>query len=313
MMSERKPVIFLMGATATGKSTLSQQLAQTYPIEIICTDSTTVYKDMDIGTAKPSLTEQSLCPHHMLDIRLPNESYSAGEFKNDALRCIDGCHQRDTIPVLVGGSMLYFHFLKNAYSGLERNEQSVLQDIEDEATSKGWESLWQELHAIQPEVAAQIQPQDKQRISRALCVYRQGGDLKQPGQCTDTQAQIATLDIMEVALITTDRNQLRERIRQRFQSMLTAGLIEETQHIIRQYHLTAESPIMRTVGYRQVMAYLSNQMSHEEMIERACIATGQLAKRQHTWLNKFPDSKRFDGLCTQSTHRIISLIENWLA
>ncbi|WP_297324404.1 tRNA (adenosine(37)-N6)-dimethylallyltransferase MiaA [Nitrosomonas sp.] len=278
------PAIFLMGPTASGKSRIALDIAAHSPVEIISVDSAQVYRHMDIGTAKPDQATLSHTPHHLIDLIDPNEQYSAAQFRNDALNVMQEITQRNKIPLLVGGTMLYFRALQQGLSALPSADQDLRRMLEDMAEQLGWPAMHQKLEALDQETAARIKPTDSQRIQRALevCYLTQqpmSALLKTPKQAEFPYRAIS------IALIPNERSQLHQRIAERFESMLNCGLIDEVQSIRQQFpDLSIESPSMRCVGYRQTCLYLDDKINATELHDMGIAATRQLAKRQLTWL-----------------------------
>ncbi|OYT97608.1 MAG: tRNA (adenosine(37)-N6)-dimethylallyltransferase MiaA [Pseudomonas sp. PGPPP3] len=297
MSARLPPAIFLMGPTAAGKTDLALALARALPCELISVDSALVYRDMDIGTAKPSKAVLAEYPHQLIDIRDPAQTYSAAEFRADALEAMAAATARGRIPLLVGGTMLYFKALR--------------AELAAQAAREGWQVLHEQLRAVDPESAARIHPNDPQRLLRALEVYRLSGQSMtahrqlQHGQSADPDASKAALlpyTVAQLAIAPAQRQVLHERIAERFQQMLDQGFVDEVQALHERGDLHAQMPSIRAVGYRQVWDYLEGRLSHAEMQERGVIATRQLAKRQFTWL------RGWDGL-----HWLDSLADHNLA
>ncbi len=290
-MSEIKKSIFcIAGPTASGKSKLAldyaaYQAARGVSVELICVDSATIYKGMDIGTAKPSATEQAVCPHHLIDIRDPSESYNAGEFARDSVRLINEIRARGAEPVLVGGTMLYFKALIHGIDDLPTADLKVRAQIELEAQRLGWPALHEALARVDPVTAARLSPNDSQRISRALEVYRATGKpLSSYFKSKGSPEATSGLAFQLIALEPQSRLGLHERIAARFDSMLAGGLVDEVRALKSRPDLNADLPSMRCVGYRQVWEFLDGAYTESEMRERGIAATRQLAKRQLTWL-----------------------------
>ncbi|NIB39322.1 tRNA (adenosine(37)-N6)-dimethylallyltransferase MiaA [Pseudomaricurvus alkylphenolicus] len=280
-------VIFLMGPTASGKTDLAIALRQQLPVELISVDSALVYQGLDVGSAKPSEEEQRAAPHRLLDIRDPAEPYSAADFRTDALREIDDIHQSGRIPLLVGGTMLYFKALLEGLADMPAAAPEIREQIEKEAEEKGWPFIHQQLAAVDPHAAAEIHPNHSQRLSRALEVYRSSGrTMTELRAEQDRQAQDLhqRYDVAQFAIAPRDRSVLHRRIETRFEKMLEHGLLEEVKGLMQRGDLHPDLPAIRAVGYRQVWEYLTGESSQQEMIERATAATRQLAKRQLTWL-----------------------------
>jgi len=282
------PVIFLMGPTASGKTDLAIALRQHLPVELISVDSALVYRGMDIGSAKPTLEEQAAAPHRLLDIRDPAEPYSAADFVADAEREIAEIHQQGKIPLLVGGTMLYFKALLDGLAAMPEADAQVRAQIESDAAEHGWPYVHAQLAEVDPEVAAQIHPNHSQRISRALEVYRVSGKTMTEFrrlQATNSGALFSErFNLVQIAISPRERALLHQRIATRFIKMIEAGLLDEVQVLYQRGDLHVDLPAIRAVGYRQVWDYLEGRLSRDEMIERGIIATRQLAKRQFTWL-----------------------------
>lgn len=294
---KKLPVIFLMGPTAAGKTDLAMHLTQKIPCEIISVDSAMIYRGMDIGTGKPNAEELIEAPHHLIDIRDPIEPYSAAEFAKDAHTLIAAIHQRGKIPILVGGTMLYFHALENGLSPLPSADQKVREKLEQEAIQYGWEAMHQRLAVVDPVAAARIHRNDPQRIQRALEVYEITG--KPMTQYFDEQDNhnligLGNYHLLKFALLPQDRKILHQRIETRFHKMLEAGLIEEVNQLCKRGDLHQNLPSMRAVGYRQLMAYLNQEVSYNTMVENAVAATRQLAKRQLTWIRRLTNITYLD-------------------
>jgi tRNA dimethylallyltransferase len=275
----------LLGPTASGKSELAFRLAEKHPIEIVSVDSAQVYRGMDIGTAKPSAEERAQVPHHLIDIVDPDERYGAGQFRNDAIRAIEGIIARNRIALVVGGTMLYYRSLATGLDPLPRADAAIRKSIADEAARRGWPALHAELEKIDPAAAQRIPPNDAQRIQRALEVFRLTG---KPISALQRGAADPLPFALKACALIPERAELHQRIEKRFDAMLRAGLIEELRQLKRRFRLDADLPSMRAVGYRQVWSYLDNRIHEAEMREQAIAATRQLAKRQMTWLRRFP-------------------------
>ncbi|MEM5505318.1 tRNA (adenosine(37)-N6)-dimethylallyltransferase MiaA [Shewanella frigidimarina] len=288
MNSVDKPkVIFLMGPTASGKTALAIDMATQYNCEIISVDSALIYRDMNIGSAKPSTEELEMAPHKLIDILDPSESYSAADFRRDALLAIEDIISRGKTPLLVGGTMMYFKALLEGLSPLPSADEAIRQQILAQAQTEGWEALHQELCNIDPVAGERIHPNDPQRLSRALEVYRISG--KTMTELTQTKSAALPYDVVQFAIAPNDRKVLHELIAKRFNIMLEQGFIEEVARLKARDDLHLELPSMRCVGYRQCWQYLDNEFDHATMVEKATAATRQLAKRQLTWLRSWPD------------------------
>ena len=281
--SEHKPLaIFLMGPTASGKTDLAIQLRQQLPVEVISVDSALIYRDMDIGTAKPSKAELALAPHRLIDICDPAESYSAANFRTDALREMQEISAQGKIPLLVGGTMLYYKALLEGLSPLPSADEKVRSEIEAKAALIGWGGLHQELSKIDPISAQRINPNDSQRINRALEVFYLTG--KTLTELTAQKGEALPYDILQFAIAPEQREVLHLRIEQRFHKMIELGFQQEVEKLYRRPDLNENLPSIRCVGYRQMWEYLRGDYDHDEMVFRGICATRQLAKRQITWL-----------------------------
>jgi len=287
------PAILLMGPTASGKSRLALALAQAFPIEIVSVDSAQIYRGMDIGTAKPSLPERRAVPHHLIDIIDPTDAYSAARFRNDALRLVQDVAARKRIPLLVGGTMLYFKALREGLSELPESDTEVRRLIDAEAAARGWPALHAELARVDPDTAARLKPNDAQRIQRALEIFRIAGMPMSKLLARHGRAELPFRPI-QVALVPSDRGALHRRIETRFDAMLKAGLLEELRSLQARYALTPSLPSMRCIGYRQAWQVLDGSIGAGELRDRGIFATRQLAKRQLTWLRSMSDVEAFD-------------------
>ncbi len=272
-----------MGPTASGKTDLAIELIQQLPVEIISVDSAMIYRNMNIGTAKPTPDILKRAHHRLIDIRDPLQTYSAGDFREDALCAIETILEKKHIPLLVGGTMLYFHVLQQGIATLPKANQTVRQQLQLELKKQGLEKLYIRLQLIDPKTAQRIHPHDPQRILRALEVAEITG--KTLTELHQAQPSISLpYQFINIALIPDDRGYHHQIIKNRFHAMLEQGFVEEVEHLFKRGDLNSNLPSIRTVGYRQIWHYLSGELSHNEMQERAVIATRQLAKRQMTWL-----------------------------
>lgn len=303
--------VLLMGPTASGKSRLAMEIAAHLPVEIVSVDSAQVYRDMDIGTAKPSADERRAVPHHLIDILDPTEPYSAARFRADAVRLVTEIAARGRIPLLVGGTMLYFKALRDGLSELPPANADVRAAIDADAGSRGWPALHAELARVDPETAARLEPADAQRIQRALEVFRVTGTplSRQLGARSATPP----FDLLPIALVPADRSALHRRIALRFDAMLAAGLVEELEGLRARYALHPGLPSMRCVGYRQVWEMLEGTMPAGELRDRGVFATRQLAKRQLTWLKSMADIEDYDCLAAGLEATLLARIERFLA
>lgn len=274
--------IFLMGPTASGKTDLAIALHQTLPVEIISVDSALIYKGMDIGTAKPTVQELTIAPHRLINIKDPAESYSVADFCQDALREMQAIHRQGKIPLLVGGTMMYYKSLLDGLSPLPPANADIRTEIENEAHQNGWQYLHHKLTKIDPISAQRINPNDSQRINRALEVFYLTG--KTLTELTQQKSETLPYRIQQYAISPPERHILHQRIEQRFHRMLAQGFQKEVEALYQRSDLHANLPAIRCVGYRQMWEYLQGDYGYEEMVFRGICATRQLAKRQITWL-----------------------------
>ena len=304
------PAIFLMGPTASGKTALSVQLAQALGGEIISVDSALVFKGMDIGTAKPTLEERGGIPHHLIDILDPSESFSTGQFRTQALALMEAITRRGKIPVLTGGTMLYFNALFNGLAVLPAANPAIRAKLDEDLEQLGKEALHQRLAAIDPVAAARIHPNDPQRIQRALEVYEISGK-PLSSYFNDAQGEDLPYQKIKLVIAPPDRKILHDIIAQRFRNMLEQGFIDEVEKLYRRGDLSEKMPSIRAVGYRQVWAYLQGEDDLETMTEKAIIATRQLAKRQFTWLRRETDAISFQtGQADLLAHVLASVLNS---
>ena len=306
MTSQTGPVVAIMGPTASGKTGLALELAKNIPAEIISVDSALVYRHMDIGTAKPTPEEMAIAPHWLVDIIEPNEAYSVAEFVKDATRLIGEIHSRGKLPILAGGTIMYFNALINGISPLPKSDTKIRDDIAREAEEKGWQVLYDELAVIDPVAAARIHPNDPQRLTRALEVFRSSGQT-----LTHWQQQATTrcpYNIEQFAIAPQDRAVLHDRIAQRFDLMLEQGLVAEVEKLYQRGDLNEDMPSIRSVGYRQVWQYLNGELSYADMRDRGIIATRQLAKRQLTWLRGWSELTWLDTFAKDNLTKITAKV-----
>ena len=309
--NKKLPVIFIMGPTASGKTDLAIALRDQLPVELINVDSAQIYDQMDIGTAKPDIETLAKAPHRLLGFCDPADSYSAADFAQDAKKEISEIHKLGRIPLLVGGSMLYFKVLLEGMSDLPAADVDIRNSIQQQADTEGWSSLHKELQKIDPKTAERLHPNHSQRIQRALEVYRITGvslsDLQQ-----QSEGGIEDIcDVQQYALIPQNRALLHQRIEQRFIAMMEAGFEDEVRKLYQRGDLQADMPSIRAAGYSQLWSYLEGQLSLDEAVERAIIATRQLSKRQQTWLRNWPNCQQIsvdDGVQYHSTQVLCDFI-----
>ncbi len=302
------PLICLAGPTASGKSAIACAIAQRWPTEIINVDSATIYRGMDIGTAKPSLAEQQSIKHHLLDIRDPAESYSAAAFRRDALQCAEEIRARGHLPLLAGGTMLYFKALRDGLNNLPTANPEIRAELEAQAALIGWPAMHTKLAEIDPVTATRLAPNDSQRVGRALEIWRISGTPMSEllGDAQQTDAPVPTVTI---SLEPSDRSVLHARIAQRFDQMLQAGLIDEVRALHQRKDLHVGLPSVRCVGYRQYWSMLDGEITPAQAREQAIAATRQLAKRQITWLRSLPGRQVVDSLSPNAVEQVLALVE----
>ncbi len=293
-MTNKLPLaLFLMGPTASGKTEIAIRLRRQYPIEIISVDSALIYKGMDIGTAKPDANEQRLAPHRLIDILDPSEAYSVADFRHDALEQMHKIIAQGKIPLLVGGTMLYYKALLEGLSPLPAADPKVRQGIEQDALTFGWAALHDRLKKIDPVSAKRIHPNDPQRLSRALEVYEISG--KTLTELTKKQGKPLPFRVKQFAISPKERKEIHRRIELRFEKMIAAGFEEEVQALYARKDLHPDLPSIRCVGYRQMWDYLDGNCTLDEAVFRGICATRQLAKRQITWLRGWNDLTWLDS------------------
>lgn len=305
------PAIFLMGPTAAGKTALAVTLVEQFPCEIISVDSALVYRDMNIGTAKPDAETLRRAPHFLLDICDPSESYSAAQFRNDALRLMAEISARGHVPLLVGGTGLYFRALEQGLSPLPDANPTIRARLSQQAQVIGWDGMHGLLAERDPQAAARIHPNDPQRIQRALEVCEISGRTLTELQ-SRKPSQGLPYRLLKLILAPPDRNLLRARIAERFEQMLTDGLIEEVRRLYWRGDLNLDLPAMRAVGYRQVWQYLAGDYDRAQMIEQAVTATRQLAKRQMTWLRREKNAHWFDPMQENVIADVVQSVRGFL-
>lgn len=310
--TQRTPVLLLMGPTGSGKTDLAIRLAQQFPIEIVSVDSAMVYRGLDIGTGKPGREVLRQYPHHLVDILDPAESYSAGQFVRDARQAIDSIRRRHRVPMLVGGTMLYFRALRRGLASLPSADASIRAEIDERARLVGWPAMHQELAAIDARSAGRIQPNDAQRIQRALEVFRISGRTLSEFH-SEAQAPDPNLAFTTYAWVPSDRERLYAAIGQRFRAMMQAGLLEEVCRLHQRGDLHPAMPAIRCVGYRQLWEHLDGKMSMDVAIENAIVATRHLARRQFIWLRSETDFNSLDALEPASGAHIENVVSNLCA
>ena len=318
--------IFLMGATAAGKTDLAVELTKNLPCDIVSVDSALIYKGMDIGTAKPSAEVLAEAPHRLIDIIDPSESYSVAQFYQDALNEMDAISSAGRVPLLVGGTMMYFRILSEGIAALPSADENVRKVIVEDAKNYGWPYVHAQLTEVDPEAADRIKPTDPQRLQRALEVYRVSGKTmtqlweaqKNPtgkqghSDYTELDSGLPPVpyNITSLAIGPTDRVVLHKRIEQRYHLMLEAGFIDEVKKFHGAELMHADLPSMKCVGYRQVWDYLDNKLGYDEMVERGIIATRQLAKRQLTWLRRWPNLHQLETNDSKVLAKALEIVEN---
>ena len=310
-MTKLPPAIFLMGPTASGKTAVAVELAQHLPVELISVDSALVYRDMNIGTAKPDAATLARAPHHLIDIISPSEAYSAAAFRHDALRLMYDITQRGRIPLLVGGTMLYFKALREGLSDLPQANPTVRAALDAEIAQHGIEHLHRQLAQVDAETAARLKPADTQRIQRAMEIYHLTG---QPMSALIARHESAELPyrIIPISLIPSDRAQLHARIATRFKSMLELGLLDELRALRKKYPLHPDLPSMRCVGYRQAWQFMEGEINEAELLDKGIAATRQLAKRQLTWLRSMPEKIEADCLAPNLDKIVLSELSRFV-
>jgi len=298
--------VLLLGPTASGKSALAARLAERFPVEIVSADSAQVYRGMDVGTAKPSAAERRALPHHLIDLIEPTGTYSAARFRADALEAMAAIAARGRLPLVVGGTMLYFKALREGLSDLPPADAGVRAAIEDEARRRGWPALHAELARADPATAARLQPADSQRIQRALEVWRTTGTPM--SRLLGARTDAPPFRLVELALVPDDRAALHRRLAARFEQMLAGGLVEELATLRQRHALHAGLPSMRCVGYRQAWAHLEGEYDRATLRERGIFATRQLAKRQLTWLRATSGRATLDCFAPDLAARAAGLV-----
>ena len=309
MKSSKPLVVAIMGPTASGKTAAALAIAKSIPCEIISVDSALIYRGMDIGTAKPSDEERSQVPHHLIDILDPSLSYSVKQFRDDALRLIADIQARSKLPLLVGGTMLYFKALRDGLDDLPSADLALRSQLDMEITRHGTAALHARLRELDPITAERLNPNDTQRVQRAMEIILLSGQ-PMSSQLDKADKPELPFELMSLALEPSDRKVLHERIANRFDIMLSAklGLIEETAALKQRSDLHIGLPSIRCVGYRQAWDYLDGKINRDNLREMGIAATRQLAKRQLTWLRSMPDRQVIDCLSSNPTEQILSLV-----
>ncbi|MDE3021571.1 MAG: tRNA (adenosine(37)-N6)-dimethylallyltransferase MiaA [Pseudomonadota bacterium] len=302
------PVVMLMGPTAVGKTEVALHIAETFPVEIVSVDSANVYLGMDIGTAKPDVIMRQSIRHHLIDCIDPTESYSAARFRHDALEIIDAIRSRGKIPLLVGGTFLYFKVLQEGIHTLPDSDREVRMMIENEAKLLGWPAMHARLQSIDPVTAARLNVHDGQRIGRALEIYVQSGQ-SMSVWLAKPKFVVPDFPVLRIALEPSDRGHLHDRIANRFRKMLASGLVNEVERLRQTYVLKESMPSMRCVGYRQVWKYLEGFIGKNELEESGIAATRQLARRQLTWLRSMDQVNRVNCFAEDLGKDVCKLVQ----
>jgi tRNA dimethylallyltransferase len=308
-MTHKPKAIFLLGPTASGKTDIAVRLVEDLPCEIISVDSAMVYRSMDIGTAKPGPEILEKAPHRLIDICDPAEAYSAAQFAEDALREMNDIYARGKIPLLVGGTFLYFRALAEGLSPLPAADPKTRAQLDAEANAVGWPEMHRRLAALDPETATRIHPNDPQRIQRALEVYELTGEAMSKILRREHQGELP-YNVSKIILAPSDRAVLHNRIAIRFNQMLDSGFIEEVTQLYQRGDLHKDLPSIRAVGSRQAWAYLAGELQYAEMIQRGIVATRQFAKRQFTWLRSDKEGVWFDALENNIYSKILKKLLN---
>ena len=303
---KQPPVICLMGPTASGKTALAMELCDALPCDIISVDSALIYRDMDIGTAKPTIQELEKYPHRLINLRDASESYSAADFCQDALAEIEKIRSSNRIPLLVGGTMMYFKSLIEGISPLPAADKNIRAAIEQEAAENGWQHMHDLLQQCDKEAALRIHPNDPQRLTRALEVFRLTGNSLT--QLTQIKGDKLSGDVLQFAITPKDRKTLHQRIEMRFEQMVEQDFEQEVVKLMQRGDLHENLPSIRCVGYRQMWQHLNGEMDHDEMIFRGVCATRQLAKRQLTWLRSWPELRWLEMEDDTNCQQVLSMV-----
>lgn len=308
MAIDKPPIFFLLGPTASGKTKLAVDLVNTFPFEIISVDSAQIYQDMNIGVAKPSQNVLNVAPHHLINIIRPDETYSVAQFLQDTLRLIDEILLRGHIPLLVGGTMMYFNALEKGINQMPKTDYQIRKDIEKEAIQFGWPKLYEKLKSVDYETAMKLNPNDAQRISRSLEVFYSSGKTLSYFHKSKNKNEFP-FTVFKLGLMPSNRKILHQRIEFRVNEMIEAGLFKEVEFLRKKYpELQNHMPSMRSVGYRQVLEYFNGDFQEKECINKIVFATRQLAKRQMTWMRNMDNLNVFD--C--GNHRLNEEVEAFI-
>ena len=310
-MPTMPPAILLMGPTASGKTGIAVELVQRFPLEIISVDSALVYRHMNIGSAKPDAATLARAPHHLIDIIEPTDRYSAAQFCHDAQHLMAEITARGKVPLLVGGTMLYFKALREGLSDLPQADAEVRAVLDARAAEVGWPAMHAELARVDPETAARLEPTDPQRIQRALEVFELTGEPMSRLMAREVPAPLP-YRTLAVGLMPSDRALLHQRIADRFDAMLAHGLIDEVKWLRDNYVLNAQMPSMRCVGFRQAWQYLDGEFDRDTLREKGLAATRQLAKRQMTWMRGMEDVLVMDCLSARTPEQIGNVVTDFL-
>jgi tRNA dimethylallyltransferase len=308
---ELPPAVLILGPTASGKTTAAVELVRRHPFAIISVDSATIYRDMNIGTAKPDPETLAIAPHALIDIRDPTGSYSAAEFREDAILEMHKATRDGQIPLLVGGTMLYFRALLGGLSDLPPASETIRRDLEAEAAASGWHVLHARLRSLDPESANAIHPNDRQRIQRALEVIMLSGEKMSVLQRQGMERSLG-YRVLKLVVCPESRPQLHQQIESRFHHMLAIGFMDEMKMLRARYELDARMPSMRCVNYRQAWQYMEEEISRDEMVEKALAATRQLAKRQLTWLRQESDALWYDSHADEAQQSLFNEVARFI-
>jgi tRNA dimethylallyltransferase len=312
-MAMVKPTIFfLIGPTASGKTKLAVDLVNAFPFEIISVDSVQIYQDMNIGVAKPSQDVLNVAPHHLINIIKPDETYSVAQFLQDTLRLVDVILLRGHIPLLVGGTMMYFNALEKGINQMPKTDYQIRKDVEKEANQFGWQKLYKKLESVDKETAEKLNPNDAQRVSRALEVFYSSGKPLSYFHTSKNKNKFP-FNICKLGLMPSDRTILHQRIEFRVHEMIAAGLFKEVELLFKKYpKLQNHMPSMRSVGYRQVLEYFNDDIQEKECIDKIVFATRQLAKRQMTWMRSMENLNLFDCINDDLNNEVTAFVKEVL-